>query len=163
PFTMRVAHASARARFGDVPETEVAVVARAARHALRRLAGALDDPPYNLVVHSAPAGRSGRFHWYVEITARVLVIAGFEQATGIPGAESVLFCAVHTSVDADGTPLHAGDMAAQVNLALDNLEAVLTQAGLDLSNVVRLNYYTTDVDALFAAYEHVAGRLSQAG
>ena len=41
-------------------------------------------------------------------------------------------------------------MAAQWNKALDNLETVLKQAGMDLSNVVRLNYYTTDVDAFMA-------------
>ena len=38
-------------------------------------------------------------------------------------------------------------MAAQVGLALDNLETVLKEAGFSLSDVVRLNYYTTDVDA----------------
>jgi len=38
-------------------------------------------------------------------------------------------------------------MAAQIGLALDNLEAVLAGAGMSLSNVVRLNTYTTDVDA----------------
>jgi enamine deaminase RidA (YjgF/YER057c/UK114 family) len=39
-------------------------------------------------------------------------------------------------------------MAAQVELALDNLEAVLTAADMTLGNVVRLNVYTTDVDEL---------------
>ena len=49
---------------------------------LARLYAALGDPPYNLVVHSAPPG-PGPFHWYVEIVPRVLIVAGFEQATGI--------------------------------------------------------------------------------
>jgi enamine deaminase RidA (YjgF/YER057c/UK114 family) len=35
--------------------------------------------------------------------------------------------------------------------ALDNLETVLSAAGLKLENVVRLNYYTTDVNAVLAA------------
>ena len=47
--------------------------------------------------------------------------------------------------------------------ALDNLETVLGEAGLDLSDVVRLNYYTTDVDALFESYEAVTSRLAEAG
>ena len=38
-------------------------------------------------------------------------------------------------------------MASQIALALDNLEAVLAGAGMSLANVVRLNMYTTDVDA----------------
>jgi enamine deaminase RidA (YjgF/YER057c/UK114 family) len=68
-----------------------------------------------------------------------------------------------TSVDGNGTPLHAGYMAAQLNLALDNLETVLRAAGLTLSNVVRLNYYTTDINAFFAASPVLMGRLQAAG
>jgi enamine deaminase RidA (YjgF/YER057c/UK114 family) len=40
-------------------------------------------------------------------------------------------------------------MAAQLALSLDNLEAVLGEAGMSLANVVRLNVHTTDVDLLF--------------
>jgi enamine deaminase RidA (YjgF/YER057c/UK114 family) len=59
--------------------------------------------------------------------------------------------------------MHPGDMVAQGELALDNLETVLTQAGMTLANVVRLNYYTTDVDAFFAAAEQLGPRLAAAG
>jgi enamine deaminase RidA (YjgF/YER057c/UK114 family) len=34
---------------------------------------------------------------------------------------------------------------------------------MSLGNVVRLNFYTTDVDAFFGAYEEPAGRLAAAG
>jgi enamine deaminase RidA (YjgF/YER057c/UK114 family) len=54
-------------------------------------------------------------------------------------------------------------MRAQIVQALDNLETVLAQAGFGLPDVVRLNYYTTDLDAFFAAYDAVTSRLSQAG
>jgi enamine deaminase RidA (YjgF/YER057c/UK114 family) len=54
-------------------------------------------------------------------------------------------------------------MRAQIAQALDNLETVLGEAGLGLSNVVRLNYYTTDIDALFESWEVVATRLGDAG
>jgi len=40
-------------------------------------------------------------------------------------------------------------MAAQFELSLDNLDAVLAAADLTLANVVRLNLYTTDIDELF--------------
>ena len=35
----------------------------------------------------------------------------------------------------------------QLALALDNLEAILTAAGMSLANVTRLALYATDVDA----------------
>jgi enamine deaminase RidA (YjgF/YER057c/UK114 family) len=40
-------------------------------------------------------------------------------------------------------------MAAQLRLALDNLDTVLTDAKMTLADVVRLNIYTADVDSLF--------------
>ena len=63
----------------------------------------------------------------------------------------------------DGRPQHAGDLAAQLALSLDNLEAVLGEAGLSLANLVRLNVYTTDVDGLFPHYGVLAARLGAAG
>jgi enamine deaminase RidA (YjgF/YER057c/UK114 family) len=75
---------------------------------------------------------------------------GFNQGEIVEGGQRVLFCAGQTSVDGDGTPQFAGDMAAQVSLAVDNLEAVLVGAGMSFANVVRLNIYTTDVDAFIA-------------
>jgi enamine deaminase RidA (YjgF/YER057c/UK114 family) len=88
---------------------------------------------------------------------------GFVQAHEISDAQRVVYCAGQTSVDGDGNPLHEGDMRAQIGKALDNLETVLGEAGLDLSNVVRLNYYTTDIDALFESWDVVATRLGDAG
>jgi enamine deaminase RidA (YjgF/YER057c/UK114 family) len=87
---------------------------------------------------------------------------GFSQAIDVLGSRRTVYCAGQTSVDADCTPMHAGDMARQINQALDNLEVVLKQAGLTLSNVVRLNYYTTDVAAFFNAAESYKSRLAAA-
>lgn len=84
---------------------------------------------------------------------------GFAQGVETRGATRLLFCAGQTSVDADGRVLHAGDMAAQLSKAFDNLETVLAQAGLSLANVVRLNYYVTDVQAFVGAGAVVAERL----
>ncbi len=72
---------------------------------------------------------------------------GFVQATELGPAKRTLLCSGQTSVDANGVPLHAGDMAAQLRQAVANLETVLIAGGFDLTDVVRLNYYTTDVDA----------------
>ena len=82
---------------------------------------------------------------------------GFNQAELLEGHARQLICAGQTAVDAEGNPQHPGDMAGQLGLALDNLEAVLTQAGMTLANVVRLNFYTTDVDA-FLQHAYVLGQ-----
>src|SRR5947208_12723365 len=88
---------------------------------------------------------------------------GFVQANALSRAERVVLCAGQTSTGPDGATLHDGDMRGQVAQALDNLETVLREAGLGLGDVVRLNYYTTDVDALFGAYDVITERLQAAG
>jgi enamine deaminase RidA (YjgF/YER057c/UK114 family) len=88
---------------------------------------------------------------------------GFVQAHEVSGSERVLYCAGQTSNDADGNPVHAGDMRAQLDQALDNLETVLREAGFELSQVVRLNTYTTDVDAFLEASRNAGARLAEAG
>lgn len=88
---------------------------------------------------------------------------GFSQAIEFSGHQRVLVCSGQTSVDENGTPMHAGDMKAQALKALENLQAVLEHAGMTLSNVVRLNYYVTDVDALFGCYGDLVGNLAKAG
>ena len=87
---------------------------------------------------------------------------GFVQANAINDCQRVLLCAGQTSMDAEGNPVHAEDMRAQITLVLDNLETVLGQSGLNLSNVMRLNYYTTDVDRFFEEYDALTKRLEAA-
>jgi enamine deaminase RidA (YjgF/YER057c/UK114 family) len=93
--------------------------------------------------------------WSVEL--------GFHQGEIVSGQTRTLYCSGQTAMDGDGKPRHDGDMAAQLALSLDNLEAVLAGAGMSLANLVRLNVYTTDVDALFPHYGVLAGRLGAAG
>ena|SRR5688572_1007002 len=87
----------------------------------------------------------------------------FNQAELVEGARRILVCSGQTATDADGRPRHPGDMAAQLALALDNLEAVLAAAGMGLGDVVRLQVYTTDVDRLLEQYRVVVERLEAAG
>jgi enamine deaminase RidA (YjgF/YER057c/UK114 family) len=88
---------------------------------------------------------------------------GFSQAIEVKAGERVLYCAGQTSSNAEGKTQHAGDMTGQINLALDNLETVLSHAGMSLSNVVRLNYYTPNVDLLLQHYSVLVARLDKAG
>jgi enamine deaminase RidA (YjgF/YER057c/UK114 family) len=83
---------------------------------------------------------------------------GFDQARLVESQRRQLVCSGQDAVDADGNPQHPGDMAAQLELALDNLESVLAGADMTLANVVRLNAYTTDVDELFKHWTTVTDR-----
>ena len=88
---------------------------------------------------------------------------GFNQGEVVSGHTRTLYISGQTAMSADGKPEHDGDMAAQLALSIDNLEAVLGEAGMSLANLVRLNVYTTDVDLLFRHYGVLAGRLGAAG
>ncbi|MFI1581593.1 RidA family protein [Embleya sp. NPDC055664] len=88
---------------------------------------------------------------------------GFNQGEVVSGHTRTLYCSGQTAMSAEGKPEHDGDMAAQLALTLDNLEAVLGEAGMSLANLIRLNVYTTDVDLLFRHYGVLASRLGAAG
>src|ERR687895_875846 len=77
---------------------------------------------------------------------------GFDQAQLIEGHQRQLVCSGQDAVDADGNAQHPGDMAAQLELALDNLRDIVAAADMTLANVVRLNIYTTDVDELISQH-----------
>ncbi|MEV4776594.1 RidA family protein [Microbacterium sp. LWH12-1.2] len=87
---------------------------------------------------------------------------GFNQGEIVSGHTRTLYISGQTAMSAEGVPQHDGDMAAQLALAVDNLEAVLDGAGMTLANLIRLNVYTTDVDLLFPHYGVLAARLGAA-
>lgn len=88
---------------------------------------------------------------------------GFNQGELVSGSQRILYCSGQTAMSADGEPQHPDDIGAQLAMSLDNLEAVLADADMSLRDVVRLNVYTTDVDALFEHYGVLASRLGAAG
>ncbi|NLM52214.1 MAG: RidA family protein [Firmicutes bacterium] len=88
---------------------------------------------------------------------------GFVQANDLTGVKRIVYCAGQVSVDDEGNPLYPGNMEAQIKQALNNLETVLRHAGLELSDVVRLNYYTTDIAAFRKAEPMLSERLKKAG
>ncbi|WP_192783072.1 Rid family hydrolase [Amycolatopsis lexingtonensis] len=95
------------------------------------------------------------WNWSVEL--------GYHQGEVVSEPTRTLYCAGQTAMSADGEPQHTGDLAAQLAMSLDNLEAVLGAAGMSLADLVRLTVYTTDVDLLFRHYGVLAGRLGAAG
>jgi enamine deaminase RidA (YjgF/YER057c/UK114 family) len=94
------------------------------------------------------------WNWSVEM--------GFNQGEVVSGQSRTLYCSGQTAMSSDGQPQHVGDMGAQLALSLDNLEAVLSEVGMSLAHLVRLNVYTTDVDLLFQHYGVLAARLGAA-
>lgn len=78
---------------------------------------------------------------------------GYNQGEMVTGAARHLRIAGQTAVDATGAPQHPGDMRAQIALALENLKAVLAEAGMTPGDVVQLRIYATDVDAALKNFD----------
>ena len=74
------------ADFGRASAPDIRATAEALRNVLGLLASALDGPPYNLVLHTAPLREQveGTYHWHWEIHPRLREIAGLELGTGLP-------------------------------------------------------------------------------
>jgi UDPglucose--hexose-1-phosphate uridylyltransferase len=94
PFQVTVAPRAHAHDFTEVGDEDLLQLASALRDVLGRLKTVLEDPPYNLALHTAPPAhpRPGRpglwdslsqdWHWYLEIAPRLTRIAGFEWSTG---------------------------------------------------------------------------------
>ena len=83
-FEMMIVPRAHAADFTTLDDDDLA----AATATLQRTLGALDalgDPPYNLILHTAPAGErlDQTFHWHWELHPRLRVIAGLERATAL--------------------------------------------------------------------------------
>ena len=76
-------HVAAFERIDDTTLRETAAVLGAV---LGKLDRALDDPPYRLVLHSAPfgMGESPSYHWHIELLPRLTGLGGFELGSGLP-------------------------------------------------------------------------------
>lgn len=80
-----------------------------------------------------------------------LLAFNINQGIEVTGGQRVLYLSGQTANGADGAPMHPGNLVAQFALAWSNLKAALAAADMTPSNVVRLNMYTTDMDAFMAA------------
>ena len=86
PFEVWVVPRRHDADFARADNRDVIATAEALRQVLGKLAGSLDNPPYNLVLHSAPLREQvdATYHWHWEIHPRLREIAGLELGTGLP-------------------------------------------------------------------------------
>jgi enamine deaminase RidA (YjgF/YER057c/UK114 family) len=62
----------------------------------------------------------------------------------IENPNRILFVNGQCAVSEDGRPLYPGDIRSQALGAIDNIEVVLQEAGMSLTNIVRMNTYVTD-------------------
>lgn len=85
---------------------------------------------------------------------------GFVHAVDLVGSKRMVFVAGQVSVAADGKPCFPNDMAAQIDQTFNNLETVLMQANTRLTDVVRLVYYTTNIDLLLEHWPRITQRLA---
>ncbi len=74
------------ADFSRADNRDIVATAEALRQVLGQLSAALDGPPYNLVLYTAPLREQvdATYHWHWEIHPRLREIAGLELGTGLP-------------------------------------------------------------------------------
>jgi UDPglucose--hexose-1-phosphate uridylyltransferase len=85
-FEMCVVPSTYRADFDAATRPELTAVAASLRTVLAAMRVTLDDPAYNLVLHTAPMDWAAApfLAWYLRVLPRLSTPAGLEVATGIP-------------------------------------------------------------------------------
>jgi UDPglucose--hexose-1-phosphate uridylyltransferase len=75
-----------RASFAALDDQEMPAFVDLLGRTLHRLQAALDDPPYNFVIDSAPKGEleAPHWHWRLRIVPDVTTWGGFELGAGLP-------------------------------------------------------------------------------
>jgi len=76
----------------------------------------------------------------------------YVQAVEVTQDQGTLYCSGQAAIHPDGT-LSSADMKTQMQMAMENLETVITQAGYEAKNMVRLTIYTTNHDEFFACLD----------
>lgn len=82
PMEMWIIPRRHQASFGACEDDQLVQLAAILQETLSRLKQAANDPPFNLVLHTAPL-RQGEviYHWHFEILPRLTIVAGFEWGT----------------------------------------------------------------------------------
>ncbi len=72
--------------FEDSQKFEFEALSRILGETLKRQDKALNNPPYNFLIHSSPVNQNYHdedyYHWHLEIMPRLTNVAGFERGTG---------------------------------------------------------------------------------
>ena len=84
----------------------------------------------------------------------------FSQAVTVQGAAKTIYIGGQNAVDADGQIVGAGDLAAQTEQVLQNIETVLAASGAGRDEVIKWTILVVqgqDLNAGFAAFQRVWG------
>lgn len=82
--------------------------------------------------------------------------APYSHGVELPAGQRLVFCSGQLGIAADGTI--PSDCAGQTRLCFDNIRAILGEAGMDLTNIIRINAYVSGREHL-AAYMGVRNAL----
>jgi UDPglucose--hexose-1-phosphate uridylyltransferase len=92
PFEIWIMPKVHRADFMNIQADEIKDLANVLKTVFAKLSKALNDPPYNYMLHTAPFRRTGRpgywhtiendYHWHIEVMPRITQVAGFEWGSG---------------------------------------------------------------------------------
>ncbi|MEC4684326.1 MAG: galactose-1-phosphate uridylyltransferase [Nitrospirota bacterium] len=71
--------------FGNISDEEIKDLSRVLKDVLMKLYASLENPDYNLVIHTAPVDDEHKsyFLWHIQIIPRLTLAAGFELGSGI--------------------------------------------------------------------------------
>jgi UDPglucose--hexose-1-phosphate uridylyltransferase len=85
PFETWILPREHAAHFEDASDALLLAVATSVHDLLRRLDATLLNPPFNLVLHTAPDGSSSKasYHWHFEIVPRLGPRSGVEWGSGV--------------------------------------------------------------------------------
>ena len=85
PFEMWLLPKQHRSHFESATDAELEAFGACLHEAVVRLNVAVDDPPFNFWLHTAPTRRDvGSFyHWHLEIVPKLGIAAGFELGTDV--------------------------------------------------------------------------------
>lgn len=70
------------------------------------------------------------------------------QAVEVKNITGTLYCSGQVAIDSNGVPSNA-DMRSQLIQTIQNLEQLISEAGYECENIVRLNVYTTSSQDFF--------------
>jgi UDPglucose--hexose-1-phosphate uridylyltransferase len=84
PFELLLIPRQHSSHFELATASEYRALAHSLKSTLGALKAALNDPPFNYIIHSAPLreAESKHYHWHLEITPALTKVAGFEVGTG---------------------------------------------------------------------------------
>jgi UDPglucose--hexose-1-phosphate uridylyltransferase len=84
PFEIWVVPKQHNSHFENIQKMEVDELGLVLKTVLLKLETALEKPPYNYIVHTAPFDTQSlpHYHWHIEIIPRLTRVAGFEWGTG---------------------------------------------------------------------------------